>query len=175
MKFNLTDEIAFPREEVFRTHRDCLVELIDYLPNVDEVVIESREVEGDVVKLLNRWKGASSDVPAPLRPVIKPDMLGWLDKATWDQSRYRCDWEITLTALPEAVTAKGFNLFLEEGDETVIQMSGEFVIHPEKVPGMPAFMAKRLAPTLEKFVVGLLQPNLKRSNKAVEEYLEDQA
>jgi hypothetical protein len=175
MKFNLTDEIAFPLDEVFHTHRDCLVELVDYLPNVEEVVVESREESDGVVKLVNRWKGASSDVPAPLRPVIKPEMLTWIDRAQWDESRHRCDWQITLTALPEAVTAKGFNLFLDEGDETVIQMSGEFVIHPEKVPGMPTFMAKRLAPTLEKFVVGLLQPNLKRSNKAVEEYLEDQA
>ena len=65
--------------------------------------------------------------------------------------------------------------FAYEGDVTIVQMSGEFVIHPEKVPGVPAFMARRLAPTLEKFVVGLLQPNLKRSNQAVESYLEDNA
>ncbi len=175
MKFNLTDEIAFPRDEVFTTHRDRLVELVEYLPNVDAVDIESREEADGVVKLVNRWKGASSDVPAPLRPVIKPEMLTWIDRASWDGERYRCDWNITLTALPDAVTAKGFNLFLDEGDETVVQMSGEFIIHPDKVPGMPSFMAKRLAPTLEKFVVGLLQPNLKRSNKAVEEYLEDHA
>ena len=102
-------------------------------------------------------------------------MLSWVDRATWDKGRYRCDWNITLTALPEAVTAKGFNVFVDEGDVTIVQMSGEFVIHPEKVPGVPAFMARRLAPTLEKFVVGLLQPNLKRSNQAVESYLEDNA
>jgi len=173
MKFNLTDEIPFERDEVFATHRDKLLELVDYLPNVDEVVVESREEDGDIVKLVNLWKGASSDVPAPLRPVIKPEMLSWVDRATWDKGRYRCDWNITLTALPDAVTAKGFNVFVDEGDVTVIQMSGEFVIHPEKVPGMPAFMARRLAPTLEKFVVGLLQPNLKKSNQAVEQYLED--
>lgn len=173
MKFNLTDEIAFGRDQVFSTHRDKLLELVEYLPNVDEVVVDSREENGAVVQLVNLWKGASSDVPAPLRPVIKPEMLAWVDRASWDGARYRCDWHITITALPEAVTAKGFNLFLDDGDTTTIQMSGEFSIHPDKVPGVPAFMARRLAPTLEKFVVGLLQPNLKRTNQAVEEYLED--
>jgi len=175
MKFTLTDEIPFERAEVYATHRDKLMELVEYLPNVEEVVVESREDDGDVVRMVNRWKGASSDVPKPLRPVIKPEMLTWIDRATWDESRHRCDWQITLTALPDAVTARGFNVFVDEGDVTVVQMSGEFVIHPEGVPGVPAFMARRLAPTLEKFVVGLLQPNLKRSNQAVESYLEDQA
>ena len=55
MKFNLTDEIPFERDEVFATHRDKLLELVEYLPNVDEVVVDAREEDGDIVKLVNLW------------------------------------------------------------------------------------------------------------------------
>jgi len=174
MKFTVNDEIAFPLDLVFPTYRDKLHEMLDYMDNVEKIEVKSREENGDIVKLLNHWHGSASDIPSALRPVFKPDSLSWLDKATWDTGRHRVDWEITLVALPEAVTAKGFTMYKEDGDVTLVQISGEFLIHPDKVPGVPTFVAKRLAPTLEKFVVGLLQPNLKKSNQAVEEYLDDQ-
>ena len=175
MKFNVQVEIPFERQLVFETYRDQLVELVPYMANVQSIEIRTREVEGDVVKLFNVWKGTTSDVPAPLRPIVSPDVMSWNDSAVWDASRFRCDWEITLPALPEAVTAKGFTNYQDDGDVTVVSISGEFIIHPDRVPGVPSFMAKRLAPTLEKFVVGLLQPNLKKSTEAVESYLEDHA
>ena len=175
MKFNIVDEIPFERELVFSTHRDKLEELVPYLPNVDKVVIREREEEGDVVRLLNEWSGATSDVPAVIRPLLNPEVLTWLDRAHWDQGRWRCDWEITITALPEAISARGFSQFSDEGGETLVEMQGEFVIHPDKIPGVPTFVAKRAAGPLERFVVSLLQPNLKRSNQAVLQYLEDHA
>lgn len=174
MKFSLVDEIPHPRDLVFSTHRDKLVDLVPYLLNVQSVVVESRVVEGDLVKLTNLWTGASDDVPAPIRPLLRPEHLTWVDRAVWDGAKYRTDWEITLTALPEAVVARGFNTFLEEGGETVIQMNGEFLIRPDRIPGIPAFVAKAAAPAFERFVVGLLQPNLRRSNSAVRQYIEDQ-
>lgn len=173
MKFSLVDEIPYPRALVFGTHRDALLDLVEYLPNVDGIVTESRVEEGDVVRLVNVWRGASSDVPAPVRPLLSAENLSWIDRASWDGGRWRVDWEITLNALPEAVTARGFNTFLEEGDETIIQMNGEFIIHPDRVPGVPSFVARAAAPALERFVVGLLQPNLRRSNQAVQQYIED--
>ena len=173
MKFSLTDEIPHPRPLVFATHRDKLVDLVEYLPNVDKVVVESRKVEGPVVHLLNRWHVASSDVPGPVRPFLKPDHLQYLDKAKWDESTWRCEWEITLPSLPDAITARGTSTFLAEGDETVFQLHGEFLIHPDRIPGVPTFVARTAAPSIEKFVVGLLQPNLKKSSQAVRQYIDD--
>lgn len=173
LKFSLTDEIPFPRDVVYATHRDKLLELVPYLPNVKSVVIQSRTVEGPVMKLVNLWTGTTDDVPAVIRPLVKPEMLTWVDRATWDESKWRTDWDITITALAEAVTAKGFNTFREEDGETILQMQGEFTIHPDKVPGVPGFVARAAAPTLEKFVVGLLEPNLRRTNAAVRRYIED--
>lgn len=173
MKFSLTDEIPFPRDIVFATHRDKLLELVPYLPNVKSVVVRSRAVEDGVIKLVNVWTGTTDDVPTVIRSLIKPDMLTWVDTATWDEGRWRTDWDIDITALAGAVTARGYNTFREEDGETVLHMQGEFTIHPEKVPGVPGFVARAAAPTLERFVVGLLEPNLRKTNQAVRRYIED--
>lgn len=175
MKFTVTDEVPYPRERVWRTHRDHLLDLLPYLPNIDRVVVEERVEDGDVVRLLNHWYGASSDIPGPLRPVLKPELLSWVDRAEWDGGRWRCSWNITLMALPEAITARGLNTFRDEGDSTVIQNVGEFVLHPDRIPGVPAFVGRQLAPALERFVVGLLEPNLRKSNDAVRRYLDETA
>ena len=84
MKFSLVDEIPHPRELVFATHRDKLGELVPYLPNISSVESESRLVEGEVVRLVNVWTGSSTDVPSIIRPLVKPDYLCWVDRATWD-------------------------------------------------------------------------------------------
>lgn len=175
MKFTLVDEIPWPRDVVFRTHRDKLPELVPYLANVDAVEVRERMEDGDVVRLLNHWSGSSDDVPALIRPVLKPELLTWVDRAVWDQGRWRCDWNITLNALPDAITAKGYNLFQDEGDETVIQIQGEFTVHPDRIPGVPTLLARKAQSAIERFVVGLLEPNLRLSNRAVEQYLEDHA
>lgn len=173
MKFSLTDEIPHPRPVVFHTHRDKLIDLVPYLVQIESIRCESRAEEGPVVRLVNLWRASSDDVPAPLRSILKPERLTWVDRATWDGAQWRCDWEITLSALPEAVTARGSSTFLEEGEETIVQMTGEFLIHPDRIPGVPTFVAKAAAAPLERFIVGLLQPNLRRSNQAVRQYIED--
>ncbi len=173
MRFNITDELPHPLEDVFETHRDKLLELVDYLPNIDNIETVKREEDGPIVRLENHWTGASSDVPAVVRPLIKSEYLTWVDHAEWDESTHRCRWRIEIGVLPGVVEARGENTFRAEGDETVVNMSGEFIIHPERIPGVPTFVAKRAAPALEKFVVGLVQPNLRKSNAAVVEYIDD--
>ncbi len=173
MKFTITEEVAHPRPKVFATQRDRLVELVPYIPNVEKVVIESAEVDGPVTKFLNRWTVASADIPSAVKGFLKPEHLTYLDRARWDESSWRCEWELIITALPEAVTARGITSFADEGPDTIVRMDGEFLIHPDKVPGVPAFLARSLAPSIEKFVVGLLQPNLKKTAHAVGAFIDD--
>ncbi len=173
MRFTITDELPHPLDLVFQTHRDKLEELVEYLPNVDSAKTVKREENGPVVSLENHWVGASTDVPAMLRPWIKAEYLGWVDFAVWDEAKHTCKWRLELGVLPGAISAHGETRFREEDGETVADMTGEFIVHPDRLPGVPAFVAKRAAPTLEKFIVGLIQPNLRKSNAAVVEYIDD--
>ncbi len=173
MKFNFVDEIPHPRSVVFSTHRDRLQELVPYLGNIDRIETPVREDDGPTVHFENVWYGSSDDVPAVVRHILTPELLKWVDRATWNAKTWRCDWDIQLHALPGAITAKGTNRFRDEGDDTVIETNGEFTIHPDRLPGVPTFAARRAAPVLERFVLSLLQPNLKGSNRAVTAYIED--
>ncbi|MCA9566329.1 MAG: hypothetical protein KC656_00730 [Myxococcales bacterium] len=173
MRFTITDELPHPLDLVFSTHRDKLEELVEYLPNVESAKTVKREEDGPVVRLENHWVGATSDVPGVVRPWIKAEMLSWIDYAEWDASTHTCRWRLELGVLPGAITAKGETKFREEDGETIADMVGEFVVHPERLPGVPTFVAKKAAPALEKFIVGLISPNLRKSNAAVVEYIDD--
>ena len=45
----------------------------------------------------------------------------------------------------------------------------------ENVPGVPKFMAKKLAPKIEEFIVNLVTPNLKQVNTSLGLYLDAQS
>jgi len=171
MKFTIRDRIPFQREQVYRTQRDQLAELATYLNDIDEIIVESREEEGDVVKFVNLWKASATEIPTMARPFIKPEMLHWHDYATWDQSAWTCDWDIKLAFLRDAIVARGKNHWKENGDSTIVTIEGEIIIHADKVPGVPRMLAGRLGDTVEKFVVKMIEPNLKKTNEGVTAFL----
>lgn len=173
MKFSVVDEIPFPRDRVFTTHRDRLEELVDYMPNVDSIVTESREEDGDIVRLVNIWRAAESEIPAIARPFIKPDMLQWEDRAEWDEQYHEVNWEIELGFLPGVIEARGHSEFEALGDATRTTIHGEITVHASKLPGVPGMLQGRLAKTLEGFVVNLIKPNLKETNQILAQFLRE--
>ena len=172
MKFTVVDEIPFPLDKVFAAHRDKLPEMVGYMPNIESIEVESRDEDGDIVRLVNIWRAAETDVPSVARPFIKPEMLKWTDRATWDQDEWRCQWNIELGFLPGAITCRGQNTFEEFDGTTRITMEGELLIDAAKIPGVPRLMAGSVGGVVEKFVVKLVEPNLRETNKVVTQYLE---
>lgn len=173
MDFKFTDVIPFSRAEVFGAHRDHLAELANYLPNVESIQVESREEEGDVVKLVNIWRAAETEVPTVARAFIKPEMLRWIDRATWNEGQWRCQWELELGFLPDAISARGFNTFEEVDGKTEVTINGEIVIHANKIPGVPRLLAGKISSVVEGFVVKMIEPNLRQTNAGVASYLAD--
>jgi len=172
MRFNLTDEIEFPLELVYDTHRDKLEDILSYLPNIENIEILEKRVEGEVTRFVKRWTGSNKDVPSVVRPLLKPEYLQWIDRATWDRGRFTTDWELELGVLPGAISAKGHNRFIADGDITLIEMEGEFVIHPERLTFVPQIVARKAAPVLERFIVAQVKPNLRGTNEAIQRFLE---
>lgn len=173
MKFTVIDEIPFPAEEVFKTHRDKLPEMVEQMPNVEKIVVESREEDDEKVHLVNIWHAAETEVPAVARPFIKRELLSWVDRATWDEDELTVEWNIELGFLPEAITCRGFNEFEEFDGVTRVTMEGELIVDANKIPGIPRMLAKKVGQVVEKFVVGLIEPNLRETNKLVERYMEN--
>ncbi len=56
---------------------------------------------------------------------------------------------------------------------TKIIISGDLIVDAKKLPGVPRFMAGKIASTIEKFVVTTIKPNLTNDNPGLEQYLKD--
>ena len=94
------------------------------------------------------------------------------DFAEWNDAESHVDWTIKTKAFTEAVTCNGRNEILADGDATVVRLTGELNIALKGIPGVPSFLAKRLAPQVEKFIVSLITPNLEKVNQSIERFLD---
>lgn len=171
MKFTVIDELAFPRDQVFHAHRDKLPEMVPFMPNVEKIEVKSREEDDELVHLVNVWHAAETEVPALARAFVTPDLLRWTDRATWNEEEHTTDWEIELGFLPGAITCRGHNTFEEFDGLTRITMEGELLIDASKIPGVPRMLAGKIGGVVEKFVVNLVEPNMRETNKIVARYL----
>lgn len=165
--------VSFPRELVFTTYRDRLAETVPYLPNVTSVVVESRQEEGERVKLVNLWVG-KADVPPLARKFVKPSMLTWRDFAEWDKAGWICRWHIETHAFPGLMQCTGTTAFFEAGPSACdLKISADLQLHLEKAH-VPRLLAGTIQPLVERVVVGALKPNLLSTGEGVGRWLEAQ-
>ncbi|MEW6439798.1 MAG: DUF2505 family protein [bacterium] len=173
MKFESSQVIDFPVERVFTVVRDHLAELVPFMPNVDKIEIRSREpIDGGRIRIVNRWYGRA-EVPAIAARFIPPEMVGWVDTAVWDESRYSCQWQIEPLFMRESVSCTGVNDYRREeaGRKTRLQITGDLSVRSKGLPGVPRLLERKVAEQIEKFVVRLLAPNLDRLARGVNDYL----
>jgi len=174
MKVEADAFIDFPRELVYSTYRDRLPELVPYLPNVKRISVESRTDEGDVTKLVNRWE-ANAEVPKVARSIVKPDMLVWLDHATWFQNDWAVEWQIEHLAFSQQVRCHGRNRYVDEGGRTRLEIRGELSVDASRIPGVPRMLAGTVTPVLERFIVQTIRPNLVSTADGVQAFLKAQS
>ncbi|MFB6262018.1 MAG: DUF2505 family protein [Bradymonadaceae bacterium] len=173
---NVRDEIHHDRETVYETFRDDLVELVDYLPNIREIEVDSYEqVDENTVEIVNIWKATERDIPSAAQQFIDSEMLQWHDYATWKQDQWVCEWEMEVDFMKDAVTCTGENRYREVGDgKTAIEIDGTLEVDAGEIPGVPGLLAGKVGDAVENFVVKLIEPNLTDVNRGLEEYLDAQ-
>ncbi|TNE92286.1 MAG: hypothetical protein EP330_02160 [Deltaproteobacteria bacterium] len=173
MQIQSESRIAHPIDKVFPLYRDRLPEVVPYIPDVSEINVLAREEGDGVVKLHNEWV-SDREIPSVVSKFIKPEHLRWDDFATWREADTTCSWELKTRAFTEAVTCTGQTQLIADGDQTLVRLTGDFQLDVSKVKGVPSFLAKRIAPQLEKFIVSLVTPNLERVNGSLQQFLDEQ-
>ena len=174
-KIDIRDHVAFPMDKTYPAFRDKLPEVAPYLPDVESITVKERtEVDADTLKLINLWKAAQAEIPSLAKAFIKPDMLKWEDHAVWHDEQKYCEWNMVVSFLPEAVTCKGRTSYTSDGERTQVHIDGELSVDAGKIPGVPRLLAGKVGPVIEAFVVKLITPNLRATNRAMEKYLADQ-
>lgn len=172
--FEFRETIRHPREQVYQVLRDRLVDLIPYLPNVESVkVVERTEVAPGKLKVVNHWQGKPTSAPKVVQPFITAEMSRWNDYAEWDDATHTCKWRFEMPTVASLFTCGGTNYFEATQDGgMLVRLTGTLTLYPEKVPGIPKFIAKGIAGPLEKWVLDLVSPNLRELPEAVGRFLD---
>ncbi|MBX7159806.1 MAG: hypothetical protein K1X95_05895 [Acidimicrobiia bacterium] len=176
MRIDTDATIHHRRDVAYRAVRDNLVEVGEHLPNITEIeLVERSEPEAGVVEFVNIWHGEGS-IPSVARPFIKSSMLRWTDYARWDESDWSCTWRLETAFMTERVTCSGRNTYeVVDDDHTRLHITGDLAIDLTRFPGVPSLVTRRAQPTVEKFIVGLITPNLTKTAEAVDAYLDSEA
>lgn len=172
-QLDIRDIIHFPRDLVFDVYREKLPELDAYLPNIESITVESRNVRDDgCIELVNLWQAAHKEVPAVLRPFVKPEMLKWRDHATWDGSGYVCHWRTELAFLDGAISSSGTNHYTIVDEHTMeIHLTGTIEVDASRLRHVPRLMAGKVAGAIESGVLKMTEPNLRAINRGFEQYI----
>lgn len=174
MRIEAETPIHHPRARVYRAYRDRLPELARYIPNVRSIRVLAREDLPAGPKLHNVWE-AEARIPRVAAAFIKPEMLQWDDHAHWKDRQHLCEWTIATRFFTEQVRCRGTNTFHAEGrDGTRVALEGEITISLEGFPGVPRALRSVLEPQVERFVVALILPNLRRVQSALERLLDEE-
>ncbi len=172
MKIHSASRITHPHDAVFLAYRDRLSEVATYIPDIRQIIVHARREEDDRVVLHNEWI-ADRDIPAVVASYVKPEHLRWDDHATWHTEGTYCAWRLEPRAFTGAVNASGRTTITAISPTvTEVVLSGDLAIDLTKVRGVPRLLAGRLTPTVERFIVSLISPNLERVNGAIQQYLD---
>ena len=178
IEFTFVETVPRARPLLFRTLRDRVEELVPHMKNAVGITERSRGVDArGVVTREAIWRGAPEEVPALIRPMVRPEALVWVETTRWDERDWTCEWTIRLPVMAEVFTARGRNAFLAEGEGSRVEMAGEFSVHPEALPSVPTLppaLVRTVVPPLERFVVALLDPNLKEAVRAARRFLDQE-
>lgn len=173
VKLDAKDVMAHPRELAWTTYRDELPGLAQYLPNIDRIeVVEREEPSPGVVRLINCWY-ATGDIPAVARAFVKPEMLRWTERVTWDSNTWTNHWSVEPAFFTDHVTVQGRSAYIEVGPTRCeIRIDGDLRVDVTGVRGVPRLLVGQVNKAAERLVASLVLPNMQRLNRSVAKVLD---
>jgi len=164
MQFEKTSVVSHPADLVLETMIERMHKIVPFLPSVSAIDLISRDDLGDdEIRIVRKWQGTTDSAPSALRPFLTDEAMAWTDTALWTPSEHKVDWTLA-TSMGRLYDCSGTNYFGPDPDDpegsTRMRVTGTLQIYPDRLPGVPRFLGKRLAPQVEKFVVNLITPNL---------------
>ena len=173
MSYSLKKEIFLnaPKDKVWETYRDSLPQLVSAMPTVEEIKVLSREELKEGIRLVNRWK-ISGGLPNAIKKIVPSKLLSYDDEATWNQKEFTCYFIEKPIDGSGIYLCKGKNTFINKGEKTLLTIGFELTIYPEKIPGIPTFVARKLVSRIEQIISKEVVKNLALTAKVVENYIQ---
>jgi hypothetical protein len=174
MRFQHTAKVSHPPSAVLDLLMNRMQEIVPFLLNVERIdVQEHRDMPEGRFRVVSQWHATEKSIPLPIRPFLSKELISWIDDALWTPAEHKVDWEMS-TKFSEFFHAAGTNYYepTDGGTATDITIGGNLTVYPDRLPGMPAFLAERLKPQVERFVIELIAPNLTDVAMGLQEYLD---
>jgi hypothetical protein len=167
VEFESSSVVGRPAGLIVETMIERLEVVVPFLDNVERIeTLERTPLDEGRVRVVRRWQGTLASVPRAVRPFVSEALLAWIDTAVWTREPGRVEWSHATCAASfvDLYRCAGTNFFEPDpGDplhRTRIRITGQLDVHPDRLPGVPGFLARGLAPQVEAFIVGLITPNL---------------
>ena len=174
MDIRVTTSVPYPLADVFAAMRDQLPALAEYMPNIESVVVESRDdTEDGESKMVNRWQANKSDVPVIARKFVSANQMYWLDHAHWIAADNVVHWRLEMGFMTDRVTCKGKTTYHAIDGGTEMRINGTLDLDLKGL--MPKFVLRKAQPAIEKFVLGTVEPNFQKTADALTAYLDAQS
>jgi hypothetical protein len=176
MRFQRSSKVSHPAAVVLEVMMHRMEEVVPFMPSIESIEQKEKEDLGDGrVRIVRHWQGSTDSLPSALRPFVPREALGWIDTAVWTPAEYKVDWVLT-TRLSKFYDCSGTNYFephpKEPASATRIRITGNLEVHADRLPAVPSFLASRITPQVEKFVVDMLAPNLTETADGLQKYLD---
>jgi hypothetical protein len=173
MKIFIKSTIPYPIKAVYEAMRDHMPELVPYMPNIKQIIVENRAQKENVLILQNRWIPAQTEIPAVARSFIDSNNTYWIDHAQWTDNEQSCSWRLEMGFMTERVHCTGTTAFAElEPNKTEMIIKGELTLNLKGL--VPRLLLGRATKGIEGFVGKMVEPNFKKTTEALTAYLTEQ-
>jgi len=170
MRITVSEPLPLPADEVFHLLRDDMPRLVPYLYDIEKIEVTERKEDGDAVHIVNLWFGDTSKVPAAVRKFVKPELFSWKDHASWTSSDRKATWRLEPRVGARAFDCAGTTQLVPDGDTCLLEMDIDLQIHPENVPGVPKFLARKFQPQIEAAIEKQITPNMRNLAVSIRRY-----
>ncbi len=133
-----------------------------FMPNIEKIDILSKETLEDGVEKITARFHARSVIPEIARPLLKPEMLTWMEEIWCDSKNLTIKWNVISDYMPDNVHCGGETRISEHDGGSLLEISGVLDIKPAPLFGAPEFIVKKVIEVVEPFIGGMIRQNVRR-------------
>ena len=174
MHLHISDPLPLSAEDALILIRDQMPTLVPYLEGTSAITVLERSDDGDTSQIMNRWQADGSQAPRALRPFLTPELLSWIDHATWSREARQARWRLEPAMGGSLFTCSGTTTVIPKGDTSELSIEVDFEVYPAQVPGIPKLLARGLKPQVERFIGDILTSSLRQLSQSISRYADEQ-
>lgn len=154
--------IPFPIADVYSAFLWRMSELPPWLPGIQRIDVTRFETPAEHVAHVDyKWHVDSAVVPPLLRPFLREHMDHIRSSTVWCAQRRVVDFEFFHEDYRELFDCRGtFTLVELAADSMRIDIDAELRPYPERVPGVPRWLARKGLPLIETTIGNIIRPSL---------------